>query len=122
MIFKKLPNPYYVSVMHSYANEGDENAICNIGSLPEHSGFRRAVLDAMDDEHLSCDVSYYTLQERCEIAKMPVNVEGSVTLYEDERVIFDGYTLSDDDDEMDMWVGKNPDSPLIDIFNYLRNV
>lgn len=99
-----LPSPFCVSVLENYFNERPHNVVVDISKLPVDHGYRRAVIDALNGKGY-VQVSYDTLgsySEHSAGVSGKVEIEGSVTLTEDSKAEYDGYTVPEDWDEEDL--------------------
>lgn len=124
MKFEQIPNPYLVSVHEVYLNEAPESVIVNIGSLDEDNGYRRAVLDAIKNPSRTLNVSYETLQTHFDVVRSG-DIIDSVTLYQDDNLVFDGYTIPDEMSEDSDWLDETEheikNAKHLEMFEYLRH-
>jgi hypothetical protein len=99
-----LPSPFIVAVLEDYYDEKPHNVLVDISKLPVEHGYRRAVVDALNDDGY-VEVNYDTLQsiEDPSVAVDKGEVQGSVTLHESgSHDPYDGYTYPEDWDEEDI--------------------
>ena len=116
----KLPSPYIITVLENYFNERPVTVHVDISKLPQEHGYRRAVVDALNNEHDSVRVSYETFGTYRDVDGAGVKpkgatIRGSVTLDEDSILEYDGYTVPEDWDEEDMaWWVEQQTNPTLD--------